>query len=108
MNFLFLAMAAPAGQGQGQGSAMGMLFPLIIMIPIFYLLVFRPQQKKQKQFQQMLAQLKKNDKVVTSSGIHGLIVALKESTLSLKISDNVKIEVDKSSIARVIGTEEGE
>ncbi len=105
MNFL-LAMASPAGQGQG--SPMGMLFPLIIMIPIFYLLVFRPQQKKQKQFQQMLSQLKKNDKVVTSAGIHGLIVAIKENTLSLKIADNVKIEMDRSSVSRVVGTEEAE
>lgn len=104
MNF-FLAMASPQG---GQGNPAGMLFPLLIMIPIFYLLVFRPQQKKQKQFKEMLTQLKKNDKVVTSGGIHGLIVALKEQTLTLKIADNVKIEVDKAHVARVIGTEEAE
>jgi preprotein translocase subunit YajC len=57
----------------------------------------------------MVSQIKKNDKVVTSGGIHGLVLAVKEHTLTLKIADNVKIELDKSSIVRVVGTDsEGE
>jgi preprotein translocase subunit YajC len=101
-------IAANGAQGAQPNPLLGML-PFILIIPIFYFLLIRPQQKKQKQFQQMVSQIKKNDKVVTSGGIHGLVLAVKEHTLTLKIADNVKIELDKSSIVRVVGTDsEGE
>jgi len=68
---------------------------------LFYFLLIRPQQKRRKQHEQLLANLKTGDKVVTSSGIHGLIANVKDTTFLLKVADNVKIEVDKSAIAGV-------
>jgi len=68
---------------------------------VFYFILIRPQQKRQKQHQQLLANLKTGDKVVTSSGIHGLIANVKETTFLLKIADNVKIEIDKSAVSGV-------
>ena len=68
---------------------------------IFYFLLIRPQQKRQKAHQQLMANLKSGDRVVTSSGIHGLIANVKETTFLLKVADNVKIEIDKSAVAGV-------
>lgn len=77
------------------------LLPFVFMIVIFYFLLIRPQQKRQKEHQRLLSSLKTGDKVVTSSGIHGLIANVKETTVLLKVADNVKIEVDKSAIGNV-------
>ena len=71
------------------------------MAVIFYFLLIRPQQRRQKQQQQLLANLKTGDKVITSSGIHGLIANVKDSTVLLKIADKVKIEVERSAVATV-------
>ena len=69
---------------------------------IFYFLIIRPQNKRQKELKTLVSALKTGDKVVTNSGIHGIIANVKEgSTLSLKIADNVKIEIDKAAIASV-------
>ena len=71
------------------------------MAVIFYFLLIRPQQKRQKEHQRLLSDLKTGDKVVTTSGIHGLIANVKDTTFLVKIADNVKIEVDKNAIASV-------
>lgn len=75
------------------------LFPLIFIFIIFYFLLIRPQKMKEKEHQRLLKNLNRNDEVVTSSGIHGTIVNLKDKTLTLRIDDNVKIEIDKNCIA---------
>ena len=93
-----LQVEAPASPSPG---LLPSLLPFLFMIVIFYFLLIRPQQKRQKQQQQLLANLKTGDKVITSSGIHGLIANVKDSTVLLKIADNVKIEVEKSSVATV-------
>ena len=86
----------------GSGAAMiANFFPIILIFVIFYFMLIRPQQKKQKEFEKMLKELKKNDEVVTSGGIHGTILNVKDDTLTLKIDDNVKIEVNKSAIGYV-------
>lgn len=77
------------------------LFPLILIFIIFYFLIIRPQKAKEKEHKNLLASLNKNDEVVTSSGIHGTIVNVKEKTLSLRIDDNVKVEIEKNCIAYV-------
>ncbi|MFA5356982.1 MAG: preprotein translocase subunit YajC [Candidatus Omnitrophota bacterium] len=77
------------------------LFPLILIFVIFYFLLIRPQKTKEKEHQKMLAALNKNDEVVTSSGIHGTVVNVKEKTVTLRIDDNVKIELEKSAVAYV-------
>jgi preprotein translocase subunit YajC len=80
------------------------LFPLILIFVIFYFLLIRPQKEKEKQHQKMLSNLNKNDEVVTSSGIHGTIVNVKDKTIILRIDENVKIEIEKNCIAYKIGS----
>ena len=77
------------------------LLPFAFIFIIFYFLLIRPQQKRQKEHQKLLSNLKTGDKVITTSGIHGLIANVKDTTFLVKIADNVKIEVDKNAIASV-------
>ena len=77
------------------------LLPFAFIFIIFYFLLIRPQQKRQKEHQRLLSDLKTGDKVITTSGIHGLIANVKDTTFLVKIADNVKIEVDKNAIASV-------
>ena len=84
-----------------QGQAINPLFfvPYLLIFVIFYLLLIRPQKKKEQEHQKMLNSLNKNDEAVTSSGIHGTIVNVKERTVILRIDDNAKIEIEKNCIA---------
>ena len=75
--------------------------PLVFLFVVFYFLILRPQQKKQKEHAQMLTKLDKNDEVITSGGVHATVVSVGEKTLILRIADNVKIEIEKSSIQTV-------
>lgn len=77
------------------------LFPLVLIFIIFYFLLIRPQKQKEKEHQKMLLGINKNDDVVTLSGIHGTVVSVKEKTLILRIDENVKMEIDKGSIAYI-------
>lgn len=77
------------------------MFPLILIFVVFYFLLIRPQKSKEKEHKKMLQGLNKNDAVVTSGGIHGVIVGVKDKTLVLRIDDNVKMEVERNCIAYV-------
>lgn len=89
-------------QGQGQATASIMQFiPLLFIFVIFYFLLIRPQKAKEKERRRMVDNLKKNDEVVTSSGMHGTVINVKEKTLVLRIDDNVKVEMEKSCVAYV-------
>ncbi len=77
------------------------LFPLALIFIVFYFLLIRPQKKKEKQHQKMLEGISKNDEIVTSGGIHGTIVAVKDKTITLRIDDNVKMEIEKASVAYI-------
>ena len=78
------------------------LIPYAFIFVIFYLLVFRPRKTEQLKRKNMLANLKRNDEVVTASGIHGTIVNIKDTTVSVRIDDDVKMEVDKDAIATIL------
>jgi preprotein translocase subunit YajC len=80
--------------------------PIVLIGVIFYLLIFMPMKKRQKKLDTMINLLKNGDKVITSSGIYGVIAGVKEKTLILKIADQVKIEVSKSAIAGLQSPEE--
>ena len=97
----FLAQQTGAPGATSQPDILQTLLPFLFMGVIFYFLLIRPQQKRQKQHQQLMANLKTGDRIVTSSGIHGLIANVKETTFLLKVADNVKIEIDKSAVAGV-------
>ena len=101
-----LMMVAGPGFGAG-GSGFSLLLP-VLMIGVVYLMMIRPQQKKQKQWTQMLSELKTGDKITTTGGIRGTIISLKDDTLILRVApDGIKIEVVKSAIAAVTTQEEG-
>ena len=99
---LALWAAAPAA---GSGS-FGLLLPILLFIPIFYLLLIRPQQKKQKSWQEMLGKIKTGDRVTTTGGIRGVILSLKEDAIVIRVApDNLKLEVAKTAIASVVQEE---
>ena len=77
------------------------LMPIILIFIVFYFLLIRPQKKTQEEHKKMIASLKKNDEIITSGGIHGVIVNVKDSSVMLRVDDNVKIEVQKNSISVV-------
>ncbi len=77
------------------------LFPLALIFIIFYFLLIRPQKQKEKEHQKMLTGINKNDEVVTLGGIHGTVVNVKEKTLTLRIDENVKMEIEKNSVAYI-------
>jgi preprotein translocase subunit YajC len=78
------------------------LLPLLLVFVIFYVLVFQPQAKARKDHEHMLKQLKKHDEVVTSGGIFGTILNVKPDAVTLRVDENVRLEVEKSAIARLI------
>jgi preprotein translocase subunit YajC len=100
---LSLLMAAPQGAEGGGGTGAGLMtfLPFVAIIAIFYFLIIRPQNKKQKDTQKMLSALKKGDRVVTIGGIHGVIQSVKDQSVIVKIDDNVKVEFSRSAISSV-------
>ncbi len=101
--------AAGAAPPSGQGSIMQLLMPFALVGLIFYFLLIRPQQKRQRQHQDMLSQLKKGDKVITTSGMIGTVIGVKEKFVVLRIADNVKVEFLRTAISSVYdSSSEGE
>jgi len=100
-SLLLLAVeAAPSGGG------LMMLLPLLL-IPLLYFVMIRPQQKRQKQWQEMLGSIKAGDRVTTAGGLRGIILSIKDDAVILRVApDNLKVEVAKSAIAAVT-TQEG-
>lgn len=102
----FLIAMAPEGQGGGGMISTLVMFGLIIFI--FYFMIIRPQQKRQKERQKMLDAVKKGDKVITVGGMHGTVVGLEEKTLLVQVADNVKLKLEKSAITTIVSTTETE
>jgi len=75
------------------------LIPLAIIFVLFYYLIIRPQKQSQKEHQRMIQNLNKNDEIVTTGGIHGKVINIKDKTIVLRIDENVKIEIDKNCVA---------
>ena len=81
---------------------MASFLPILLMIVVFYFLLIKPQQSRQKKWQQMLGNLKPGDKITTSGGIRGVILSIKDDAIQLRVPpDNLRIEVAKSAIASV-------
>src|SRR5687767_8628853 len=99
---LLILAETTAPQAAPPGGGASMLIPMIAIFAIMYFLIIRPQNKRQKELAARVSGLKTGDRVVTAGGIHGIVSNVREgATLSLKIADNVKIEVDKSAIASI-------
>jgi len=101
LQILFLMSGSGTG-AEGGPSGMYSLVFIILIFAIFYFLMIRPQQKKQKEHQEMVAALRKGDRVVTNGGIYGVVSDVKDHVVVLRIAENVKIEVVKNAIAAVI------
>ncbi len=91
----------PEGSGGGGGFTSTLIMFALIFV-IFYFMILRPQQKRQKERQKLLESIKKGDKVVTASGIHGKIIAVEEKTVLVEIADNIKVKIERSAIGTVI------
>ncbi|WP_053374816.1 preprotein translocase subunit YajC [Paenibacillus sp. FJAT-27812] len=94
-------LAADAG---GSGNILGMIWPFVLMFAVFYFLLIRPQQKKQKQRTSMLNQLKKGDKISTIGGLHGTVVELSDDTVVLRVNDTTKMTFERSAINTIINS----
>jgi preprotein translocase subunit YajC len=95
---LLMFAPPPGGQQGGAGSFLPTIIFFVFMILIMYFFMIRPQTKRQKEHQNMLAGLKKGDKVVTSAGIHGTITEIDDKTIVLQIAENTKIKIEKHAI----------
>ena len=94
------AMGAPPSDGASP-NPIASLLPFALMFVVLYLLILRPQMKKQKDQQRMIDELEKGDQIVTSGGIHGIIQNIKDDVLVVKIAENVKIEISRAAVSRV-------
>jgi preprotein translocase subunit YajC len=90
-----------APQGGEAGNPLLSLMPLILMFVIFYFLLIRPQQKKAKQHREMLAGIKKGDKVLTSGGIYGRVLDVEGDVLTVDIGHDMKIEVNRNFVSNL-------
>jgi len=90
------------GQGtDGSAPPLLQMLPLLALVAVFYLVLFRPEQKRRREHEQMVAALKRGDRVVMASGIHGRVTGVADKTVSVEIARNVQVEVDRSAIQTV-------
>jgi preprotein translocase subunit YajC len=101
MLFPDLAYAAAAPPGGGAQSMLPTIIMIASMLAIFYFLLLRPQQKQKQERERMLASIKRGDRVVTTSGLHGTVTNITEHTVTLRVADQVKLEFDRSAVGRV-------
>lgn len=101
-----MAMGTAATTSSTTGSTQGSMFTTLItfgvIILIFYFLIIRPQKKRDKEAKDMLASMKKGDKIVTIGGIRGTVAVVKESTVIVKVDDNARIEFSKNAISQIL------
>lgn len=94
-------MSISLAAATGTGSIWGLIWPFILMFVVFYFLLIRPQQKKQKTRTLMLNQVKKGDKIVTIGGLHGTIAEITDDVVVLRVTDTTKLTFDRSAISTV-------
>jgi len=93
------------GQGgapEGGAAGFASFIPLILMFVIFYFLLIRPQQKRNKEHRGMIANSKKGDRIVTSGGLHGRVTGLDETILTVEIADKVRVKISRGNVAGII------
>ena len=97
-----LAYAASSPPGGGSGAMVTQLLFFAAIFAVFYFLLIRPQQKQKRERERMLTALKKGDRVVTSSGLHGTVTGLDEHKVVLRVADQVRLEFDRTAIGRIV------
>ena len=93
---------AQAGGAGSQAPLVSFLLPIALIFGVFYFLLIRPQQQRDKEHKLMLANLKKNDKVVTSGGLHGRVTDLGDDVITIEVAPNVRVRVSRSHIGTVL------
>jgi preprotein translocase subunit YajC len=106
MLLLFIAQAQPAAPAGPGPNPLASFIPIILIFIIMYFVLFRPQMRRQKEQRLLVSALKTGDRVVTAAGIHGMITNVKDTTVTVKVADNVKIEMEKSAISNVVKASE--
>ena len=91
-----------AATGQGMLSLGNPMFLMVAMLGVFYFLLIRPQQKRQKEHKTMLANLQKGDSIFTAGGIHGKITGITDTTVTLEIADKVRIKINRSAVGGLL------
>jgi preprotein translocase subunit YajC len=99
-----LIALAPSAPGTSSAPAWTGVLPLVLMIVVFYFLLIRPQQKKQKEHEKLIKTLHAGDKIVTNGGLVGVVITVKETTVNIRSNDS-KLEIQKAAVAQV--TERG-
>ncbi|MEJ2023494.1 MAG: preprotein translocase subunit YajC [Deltaproteobacteria bacterium] len=102
MHYLAYAMGQGGSGGGSQGGSLGAFIPLILMFVIFYFLLIRPQQKKAKMHKQMLAEIKKGDRVVSSGGLHGVVTGIADDVVTMEIAPKIRVKVSRGSISGIM------
>jgi preprotein translocase subunit YajC len=100
VDFAYAAAQSPNGGGSGAVLTQVLFFAAIFAI--FYFLLIRPQQRQKREREATLRAVKKGDRVVTASGLHGTVVGLNEHTMTLKVADQVKMEFDRAALGRIV------
>ena len=100
-----ISTAYAMGQGgaaDGGAAGFASFIPLVLMFVIFYFLLIRPQQKRNKEHRSLIANLKKGDRIITTGGLHGRVTGLDEVTLTVEIADKVRVKINRSNVAGVV------
>lgn len=100
-----IAMAPPAG-AQGGGNPLSMFAPMLLIFGIFYFMLIRPQQRKERERREMIENVKTGERVVFCGGMMGTVTNVKDGTFTIKIAENVKVEVARAAVSQVL--EKGE
>ncbi|HOE16196.1 MAG TPA: preprotein translocase subunit YajC [Syntrophorhabdaceae bacterium] len=98
MNIAYAMGSQPAG-GQGGANQWMSFLPLILLFVVFYFLLIRPQQKRAKQQKTFIENLKKGDKIITSSGLYGTITGITDDAITIEIAEKVRVKVAKNAVA---------
>ena len=99
VDFAYAAAQAPGG---GAGSVVTQLVFFAAIFAIFYFLLIRPQQKQKREREDMLRAVKRGDRVVTSGGLHGTVAALDDTTVTVRVTEQVRLVFDRSAIGRIV------
>lgn len=104
---IFLAQAQAAAPAGGTSNPIASFIPIILIFIIMYFVLFRPQMRRQKEQARLVSALKTGDRVITTSGIHGMITNVKDTTVTVKVADNVKLEMEKTAVTNVVKSSNG-
>lgn len=99
---------AAAPPAEGAGGLLGGLLPMVLILGVFYFMLILPARKRQKKLQEMIHNLKRGDKVITTGGIHGTVMGISDRLIQLRIADQVTIEISKNAVAALQSAEGGD